>query len=353
MVSLLLSPLFILPAVLVVLMLIVLQVRGQLFELSQDVKEQRSNIKITLTKQMGLINQLSDVAQDYFKGEQLVHLKLSQDNTTASLMSAYHQSGSALALVQGLAQQRPEIKADGQFLLLSANITKTWDEVEKARTRLNQIVKVYNKQRGGLIASLLAPALGFREEEYFDTDLSQREEPAKFNRLRSDDDKRLDQVLGPAGSTAVLAAAPSAMALPTPSSNPEPILVTPAPARSLTASIRPQSGGTMVFQSAPSLELRFVAGPLNGEVIAVGAGAVVGRERPAAEIVVADPQVSSAHAWIGWKNGAPVFIDQGSTNGSYVNGSQAARGQEIALTAGDEIALGQARSVRFIVQVGG
>ena len=66
---------------------------------------------------------------------------------------------------------------------------------------------------------------------------------------------------------------------------------------------------------------------------------VIGRGR-GADIVIADPTISRAHAAIGWDGQDFYLQDLGSTNGSRVNGATATR---IRLTAGDEIQLGKLR----------
>ena len=64
---------------------------------------------------------------------------------------------------------------------------------------------------------------------------------------------------------------------------------------------------------------------------------VIGRGR-GADIVIAEPTMSRAHAAIGF-DGARFFVqDLGSTNGTRVNGS---REQKAALKDGDEVQLGK------------
>lgn len=66
---------------------------------------------------------------------------------------------------------------------------------------------------------------------------------------------------------------------------------------------------------------------------------VVGRGR-GADIVVAEPTMSRAHAAIGY-DGKRFFVqDLGSTNGTWVNGS---REKKQALKDGDEIQMGKLR----------
>src|SRR5215831_682498 len=64
---------------------------------------------------------------------------------------------------------------------------------------------------------------------------------------------------------------------------------------------------------------------------------VIGRGR-GADIVIAEPTMSRAHAAIGY-DGANFFVqDLGSTNGTRVNGN---REQKAVLRSGDEVQLGK------------
>jgi SpoVK/Ycf46/Vps4 family AAA+-type ATPase len=113
----------------------------------------------------------------------------------------------------------------------------------------------------------------------------------------------------------------------------------------------PARSGTEVFQGAPNLSLRFTSGPLEGQVIAIGSGAVVGREPSQSQVTVPDPQVSSAHAWVGFRGLLLVYVDQRSTNGSLLNGQPVPPDTDVPINPGDVIALGRSGSVRFTVQV--
>lgn len=110
-----------------------------------------------------------------------------------------------------------------------------------------------------------------------------------------------------------------------------------------------RGGATHVFEAPPSLSVRFIAGPLAGKVVPFGAGAVLGREPPGAAIVIPDPGVSGAHAWIGPRGPRVVFVDRGSTNGSSVNGQPVPAGQEVEIRARDVVTLGKSGTVQFVL----
>jgi pSer/pThr/pTyr-binding forkhead associated (FHA) protein len=66
---------------------------------------------------------------------------------------------------------------------------------------------------------------------------------------------------------------------------------------------------------------------------------VIGRGR-GADVVIAEPTISRAHAAIGHEGGRFFVQDLGSTNGTWINGS---REQKASLKDGDEIQMGKLR----------
>jgi S1-C subfamily serine protease len=90
------------------------------------------------------------------------------------------------------------------------------------------------------------------------------------------------------------------------------------------------------------------AGPLEGREFPIGQGLVVGRDAARAQVVVADPQVSSRHVWVGPAGGRIVARDQGSANGTFLNGRMEQRITEAPLGEGDTLILGVRGTVRFV-----
>jgi pSer/pThr/pTyr-binding forkhead associated (FHA) protein len=66
---------------------------------------------------------------------------------------------------------------------------------------------------------------------------------------------------------------------------------------------------------------------------------VIGRGR-SADMVIAEPTISRAHAAIGYEEGRFFMQDLGSTNGTRVNGAREGR---LRLSDGDEMRLGKLR----------
>ena len=81
--------------------------------------------------------------------------------------------------------------------------------------------------------------------------------------------------------------------------------------------------------------LRFVAGPLAGREVEVTGALVLGRQ---ADLVIDDPQVSRRHASVRPAGEALEIEDQGSRNGTWVNGARI--GGATRLGPGDRVRLG-------------
>lgn len=109
-------------------------------------------------------------------------------------------------------------------------------------------------------------------------------------------------------------------------------------------------GRTAYAPSMASAKLRFIKGPLEGRVVPIVTGTIIGREAAVAQLVIPHPQVSSAHAWIGFEGAPLVFRDRGSTNGSSINGVPVNAGVGFHLRSGDTVSLGRDDVVSFVVE---
>jgi hypothetical protein len=91
---------------------------------------------------------------------------------------------------------------------------------------------------------------------------------------------------------------------------------------------RREAGPDLSAGVAPRLEVVAAMGYDPGAVIDVSEGATLGRAG-SADIHVEDPFASSVHARIFPRNGFMHVEDMGSTNGTYMNGRQLKRAQQL------------------------
>jgi serine protease Do len=66
-------------------------------------------------------------------------------------------------------------------------------------------------------------------------------------------------------------------------------------------------------------------------------GLLIGRQPGLAQVVVNDSRASGKHVWIGYENGTLVAIDQGTTNGTFVNDVRNGRISKAPLRDGDTV----------------
>lgn len=79
-------------------------------------------------------------------------------------------------------------------------------------------------------------------------------------------------------------------------------------------------------------------GGLNGQRFALTAqGVLIGRQPGLAQIVIDDSRASGKHVWIGYDQGVLVAIDQGTTNGTFVNDVRFGRISKAPLKDGDTV----------------
>ncbi|MEW6736759.1 MAG: trypsin-like peptidase domain-containing protein [Acidobacteriota bacterium] len=90
-------------------------------------------------------------------------------------------------------------------------------------------------------------------------------------------------------------------------------------------------------------------GTLQGQKFDINAqGITIGRQAGVCQIVIPDGRASSKHAWIGLQNGCVVMVDDGSTNGTFINNQQSGRVSRAELKDGDVIIIGEPDVCSFI-----
>lgn len=165
---------------------------------AQAIKEQQSNVQIAVSKKLSLLNQLIDVVRNFQESEQFTHIKISQDSSNASLLSAYQQSGMLLTSLQGTAQKFPELRASEQYHRLIDSIQHCETDIQARRQAYNATVRDYNSICLSIPTVFVSRFMGFSSAPYLEFDISGTCDvtPKEF---RTDDGERLQQLLSGAG----------------------------------------------------------------------------------------------------------------------------------------------------------
>jgi S1-C subfamily serine protease len=107
------------------------------------------------------------------------------------------------------------------------------------------------------------------------------------------------------------------------------------------------------FGSLSVGSLTCTRGQLNGQRFALTAtGIIVGRQPGVAHVLVNDHRASGKHVWIGIDQGRLVAIDQGTTNGTYINDVARGRITRQELRDGDVVIVGEPDCLSLQVKLG-
>jgi serine protease Do len=107
------------------------------------------------------------------------------------------------------------------------------------------------------------------------------------------------------------------------------------------------------FGSLSIGSLTCVRGPLQGQRFALTAtGVIVGRQPGVAHVLVNDHRASGKHVWIGIDQGKLVAIDQGTTNGTYLNDIARGRITRAELRDGDVVIVSEPDCCALQVKLG-
>ncbi len=107
------------------------------------------------------------------------------------------------------------------------------------------------------------------------------------------------------------------------------------------------------FGSLSLGSLTATRGLLSGQRFAITAtGIIVGRQPGVAHVLVNDHRASGKHVWIGIEQGRLVAIDQGTTNGTYVNDVARGRITRHELRDGDVVIVGDPDCLTLQVKLG-
>jgi len=117
----------------------------------------------------------------------------------------------------------------------------------------------------------------------------------------------------------------------------------------------PAAGGIAptAFGSLSIGSLTATRGQLAGQRFALTAtGIIVGRQPGVAHVLVNDHRASGKHVWIGIEQGRLVAIDQGTTNGTYINDVNRGRITRQELRDGDVVIVGDPDCLTLQVKLG-
>lgn len=175
------SPLILL-ILLGVIAFFVIGLYNSLQKLKVRIKEAWSQIDVQLKRRVDLIPNLVETVKGYASHEKEVFENVTK--ARSALMGAQNpkEAGEADVALTGalkslfaVAEAYPELKAQDSFANLQNELSDTEDKVAYARQFYNSVVKSYNEKIVVFPANLIAGIFGFKQEEFFEAEESERE----------------------------------------------------------------------------------------------------------------------------------------------------------------------------------
>lgn len=171
--------------VLVVLAALVVVVQNRLVARRNDVRDAWAGIDVQLVKRSELVPNLVEVVKGYAGHERetlekVTAARAALDSATGVTAASAADLGlvGALRSVFALGEAYPDLKADQQFVELQHRLTRIEDDLASARRYYNGTVKRYEDQRLKFPAVVIAGALGFAPEPWFQAEEDARTAPS-------------------------------------------------------------------------------------------------------------------------------------------------------------------------------
>lgn len=182
--------------ILIVVAVVFIVIYNKLQISGQGVKSSHSNVLTVIQKRADLANKLQDIAKEYGAHEKLVHISISNN-----LVETFKESSNAIANVNAIAQQYPDLKANATYQQLMVQLNQIEDELQQKREIYNNMAGFYNSMRLQIPTVFFAPVMGFKEAPYFDFDNLQA-----IKDFKTDDGEMLKSVIASVASKAKNAA---------------------------------------------------------------------------------------------------------------------------------------------------
>ena len=151
---------------------------NRLVKLRQLVAESWSGIDTELRRRYDLIPNLVEVVKGYAAHERevlrqvAVSRALAQSNTGSPTEQAGQEKQLVFSLRQlfAVAENYPDLQADGQFLALQHELVNTEDRIQAARRFYNANVRDLNNHCQTVPSNLVASAFAFKTAEFFEVE---------------------------------------------------------------------------------------------------------------------------------------------------------------------------------------
>lgn len=172
---------YILLIIAAIVALLLISIYNRLRRLNLGVKESFAAMDVFLKKRYDLVPNLVASVKGYATHEKEVFEQTAEARSRALTATTTEQKVQANQMLQEslqrliiIAEDYPELKADGGFLKLQKQLEEIEDDIADSRLYYNGNVKLYNANIQTFPNLLIAPIFGYKEEPFFAADASER-----------------------------------------------------------------------------------------------------------------------------------------------------------------------------------
>ncbi len=167
--------------IIVVAAIAIAVIYNRLVSLRQGWKNAFADIDVQLKLRADLVPNLVETVKGYATHEKDILLRVTEARATAmrggglaERSAAENQLTGALTQLMAVAENYPQLQADGNFLALQGQLTDVENKIAAARRFLNSSVGEYNAAIEQFPAVFFAKNLGFAAAEMFNLDATER-----------------------------------------------------------------------------------------------------------------------------------------------------------------------------------
>lgn len=157
---------------------------NDMVSLKEQIDAAWAQVENQLQRRNDLIPNLVEVTKGYASHEKEIFTRVAEARarligagSRGEKIDAADQLGSALSRLLAIAENYPQLKADGQFARLSDELAGTENRIATERRRYNDTVRDYNTFIKKFPQTLVARLTGFEAEKYFEAAKGAEEVP--------------------------------------------------------------------------------------------------------------------------------------------------------------------------------
>jgi len=159
-----------------------LWIYNEFIKLGNKVKEAFATMDVYLKKRWDLVPNLVEVVKAYAAHEKStlesvisIRNEVYEQMTVEDKITSDVELSTGIAKLMLLAESYPDLKANQNFLDLSANLAKIEDEIANSRKYFNAVVRMMNNKVEMFPSNIFASIFRYRTIKMFEADASQRE----------------------------------------------------------------------------------------------------------------------------------------------------------------------------------